>query len=253
MFFILSKILDFLISPLIWALGLLLFSLFSKIPKRKKIALIASLSILLFFSNEFILDEFMRLWEVKTTSRESIKEPYDYGIVMGGMITFDSKFDRVNFIRSVDRIMQAVELYKSGKIKKILITSGTGSLKEPDMKEALILKNFLIKIGFPPQDIISESASRNTFENAKYTIRLIGKDPKKKYLMITSASHMRRSLGCFRKAGLIADPYVADRYAGPRKFYFDYLFLPKTQILDGWNILFHEWVGYIMYKFNGYL
>lgn len=253
MFFILSKILDFLITPLVWALGLLLYSLFSKIPKRKKIALITSLSILLFFSNSFILDEFMRLWEVKTISKESITKPYDYGIVMGGMITFDSKFDRVNFVRSVDRVMQAVELYKLGKIKKILITSGTGSLKEPDMKEAVIIKNYLVKIGFPAHDIISESASRNTYENAIYTIKLIGKDPKKKYLIITSATHMHRSLGCFAKAGLLADPYVANRYAGPRKFYFDHLFLPKTQTLDEWNVLIHEWIGYIMYKLNGYL
>jgi uncharacterized SAM-binding protein YcdF (DUF218 family) len=146
-----------------------------------------------------------------------------------------------------------MDLYKLGKIKKILITSGTGSLKEPDMKEALIIKNYIVKIGIPENDVITESASRNTYENAVYTIKLIGKDPAKKYLVITSASHMRRSLGCFDKAGLKVDSYVADRYAGPRKFYIDHLLLPKTQALDGWNILIHEVVGYIMYKMNGYL
>lgn len=253
MFFILSKILDFIIAPIVWSIGLLIYSLFSRIPKRKKIALITSLSVLLFFSNSFIFDECMRLWEVKTTSKESIKEPYDYGIVMGGMITFDSKFDRINFVRSVDRILQAVELYKLGKIKKIFITSGTGSLKEPEMKEALILKKYLVNIGFPAYDIITESASRNTYENAKYTVRLLGKNTHKKFILITSASHMRRSLACMKKAGLVADPYVADRYAGPRKFHFDHLFLPKAQVLDGWDTLIHDVIGYMMYKFNGYL
>lgn len=253
MFFILSKILDFLITPVIWSVGLLVFSLLSKTPGRKKIALIASLSVLLFFSNSFILDEFMRLWEIKTISRESIKKPFDYGIVLGGMITFDSKFDRVNFIRSLDRIMQAVSLYKEGKIKKIVITSGTGSLKEPAMQEAAILKNYFVKIGFPEEDILAEPSSRNTHENAVNTARMIGTGKENTYLLITSAYHMRRSMGCFEKAGFHVVPYVADRYAGPRKFYPDHLLLPNADALQGWYVLLHEMFGYLAYKAAGYI
>lgn len=195
----------------------------------------------------------MRLWEIKAIEKESIIKPYDYGIVLGGMITFDSKFDRINFVRSLDRIMQAAILYKEGKIKKIVITSGSGSLKEPKMQEAAILKDYFVKIGFPDEDIIAESNSKNTYENAINTAKLIGIRKESTYLLITSASHMRRSLACFRKAGFKVVPYVADRYAGPRKFYFDHLLIPNAEALQGWNVLLHECVGYVSYKLAGYL
>ncbi|MBI5217916.1 MAG: YdcF family protein [Bacteroidia bacterium] len=259
MFFILSKILDFLISPVIWIIFFLLFSILTKNPKRKKIALITSFSMLLFFSNSFIIDEFMRAWEIKAVKKEEIKEPYDYGIILGGMISFDSEYDRVNFVRSVDRLMQTLELYKLNKIKKILITSGSGSLKEPGMKEAEILKKYLVNIGAPDEDILTESVSRNTHENAVFTAKLLtGKNKKPaclpaRYLLITSASHMRRSLGCFRKAGIIADPYVTDRYAGHRKFYPDHLLLPNVQALEAWNVFLHELAGCAVYKICGYM
>ncbi|MGZ4118990.1 MAG: YdcF family protein, partial [Bacteroidia bacterium] len=69
---------------------------------------------------------------------------------------------------------------------------------------------------------------------------------------ITSAFHMRRSLGCFNKVGIATVPYSTDRYAGPRKFEFDYLFIPNSSVMNDWNTLIHEIIGYITYKISGY-
>jgi uncharacterized SAM-binding protein YcdF (DUF218 family) len=72
-------------------------------------------------------------------------------------------------------------------------------------------------------------------------------------LLITSAFHMRRSLGCFEKVGFNVAPYSTDRYSGERKYIFDHLFIPSASVLEEWNLIIHEWIGYMTYYFSGYL
>lgn len=254
MFFILSKVLLFLISPIVWIIGLLLFSLFTKKRRWKKRAFVISLAMLLFFSNSFILDEFMRMWEINASRYETLNKTYDYGIILGGMITYDGDYERLGFQRSVDRIMQAIELYKLKKIKKIFICGGSGSIVNYEFKEGEILKNYLVTIGIPEEDILMESKSRNTRENAIYAAEVLqnqGEDAS--YLLITSAYHMRRSIGCFNKVGIYADPYATDRYSGQRKYIIDHLFVPNVEAIVTWNLLIHEVVGYVVYYAVGYI
>src|ERR1035437_10743661 len=105
MFFILSKDLAFIITPIVWIVGLLIFSLITKNPKRKKRTFITSIILLLFFSNSFILDNVMRLWEVPAIKESEMKEGYDVGIVLGGMLSYDSQLDRLQFSKGADRIL----------------------------------------------------------------------------------------------------------------------------------------------------
>ena len=253
MFFIFSKLLAFIISPLIWVLLLLLWSLFSKNAQRKRKLLIASIAISYIFSNSFLFDTVMRQWETKAKHYSELKK-YDVGIVLGGMLWYDGQYDRVQFNRSIDRLMQSIELYKRGYIKKILITSGSGSILHPDLREAIYAKRFLLTLEIPEEDILIESESNNTHENALFTKRLLDKEmPKASCLLITSAFHMRRSLGCFAKVGMKVDDYSTDRYSGPRKWEFDYLFIPNTFALQNWQMLIHEMIGYIVYKISGYV
>ena len=130
MFFIFSKILAFVITPLVWILTLVLFAKFSKDDKRKKNCLRWALGLTLFFTNSFIFDECARLWEIPAKNYESMKT-YDYGIVLGGMSVNDDELNRVQFFRGVDRLIQAIDLYKRGIIKKIIFTSGSGRILHP--------------------------------------------------------------------------------------------------------------------------
>ena len=70
------------------------------------------------FSNSFLLEEVDRVWEIPAKHYEELKV-YDAGIVLGGILSYDQQFDRIQFYRSSDRLFQAVELYKKGFIKKI--------------------------------------------------------------------------------------------------------------------------------------
>ncbi|MBE9467952.1 MAG: YdcF family protein [Bacteroidetes bacterium] len=254
MFFFFSKLLIFTITPLVWIIALLLISLFAKKTKIKKYCLIASISLLLFFSNSFILDEFMRAWEIKAVQDCELKQSYDYGILLSGMTAPDKKYKRLNFLRSSDRLLQTIRLYKQNRIKKIFISGGSGSIIQKEYCEARDLKNYLIQIGVPEEDIITEINSRNTRENAEFTAKiLLNKEQTSSCLLITSAFHMRRSKGCFNKTGLKVDIYPTDRYAGQRKYIFDHLFIPNHNAFNSWNLLIHEVTGYITYAVVGYV
>lgn len=246
----------FLITPIIWILGLLIFTLFIKNPKRKKRFAVIIITMLLFFSNSFIVDEVFRAWEMPAMRYDEIVEPYDVGIVLGGMMSYDSKYDRINVKQSIDRVLQAVELYHRGKIKKILLTGGSGSIIDDEFLEAKHIRDFICRLGIPEDDVLFEANSRNTRENALKTAELLSNNDSlnnSKCLLITSAFHMRRGLGCFRKVGIDVTPFVADRYAGERKFIFDHLIVPNVDALTNWTLILHEITGYIVYAVMGYI
>lgn len=167
---------------------------------------------------------------------------------------YDQDLDRAQFYRSVDRLIQAVELYKRGKIGKIIFTGGSGRLLHPEMKEGNYIKRYLLYMGIPTKDFLIESESKNTHENALFTKALLDKENiTGDFLLITSAYHMRRSLGCFNKTSINVEPYSTDRYSGPRKFEFDHLFIPEASVMYDWSKLIHEIAGYITYKIVGYI
>lgn len=252
MFFILSKILQFAINPLIWILVLLLFAIFSKDEDRKKRYLRLSLVFSFLFSNAFLFDECERAWEIPATPYESLKK-YEAGIVLGGLMMYDKGYDRLQFQRGADRLFQAIELYKRGYIKKIIFTGGSGSLLHPEDKEGFWVERYLLTLGIPQHDFIIESESKNTHENAVFTKAVLEKENiNGELLLITSAFHMRRSIGCFEKEGIHVTSYSTDRHAGPRKFELDHLLLPNASAINEFNNLVHEIVGFITYKIVGY-
>jgi uncharacterized SAM-binding protein YcdF (DUF218 family) len=255
MFFIISKILAFLISPIVWIFGLIVAAILVNDWKKSRRLLVICLFVLFIFSNEFLLNEAMRLWEIQVTKTSDIKQTYDCGIVLGGgMVTYDDDYDRIAFHQNTDRIMQAVYLYKIGKIKTMLISSGSGSLVYRDMLEASLLKKYFVSIGIPDSVILVDSLSDNTRQNAVNSAPILKKRfPHGKFLMITSAFHMRRAIACFRHEGIIADKYSTNKYGGKRRYYFDRMFIPNLNSLLLWDKLIHEIFGYCIYGVFGYL
>lgn len=221
--------------------------------RSRKLIFIAIITLYL-FSNPFIVDEVIRMWECHVVPDKNLTDQFDVGIVLGGgMITFDKENNRLSFRDNVDRIMQAVRLYKSGKIQKILISGGSGSLLYRDMKESELLKDYFVEIGIPSYDMIIETTSDNTYENAKYTSEiLLNEYPESSYLLITSAIHMRRAKACFNKFDIELSTYPTNKLVGKRRYQFSYMFVPDVNSLGRWNIFLHEFFGYLVYKVMGY-
>ncbi len=253
MFFFLSKILAFMSMPFTWAMIFLLIAWKTKKDTRRKKCFVAGMLILLIFSNRFIHNQVMMAWEVPA-SQEPKAGTYDGIIVLGGFSTYNEEFDRINFTGSSDRLMQAIQLYKKGVAPQIIITGGSGSITFQEHKEGTRVAKYLRDIGIPDSAIVIENASKNTYENAVMTAKLLNSiRPNRKYLLITSGYHMRRSLGCFSKAGLNCIPYCVDMHGGEARFSIDYFLMPDSGVLSDWNLLFHEWMGCVTYKMSGYL
>ena len=253
MFFFFSKVLAFLLKPLIWIFIALVWSWLTKNELRKRRLRIAAVVMLVFFSNRFILDSVMRAWEINIAPEPPAKS-YDAIIVLGGVSSWDPEKSRIQFVRSSDRLMQAIALWKNGVAPKIVYTGGSGSLRHPEHAEGRFVLNYLRSIGIPDSAMVFEWDSQNTHENAVKAKPLLQKHaPGGKYLLVTSAFHMRRAAGCFNKVGIKVAPYSADRYSGPFKLDLEYLLLPDSSPLMEWEILLHEWMGTIIYKLAGYI
>lgn len=253
MFFVLSKLLLFLISPFTWMLITGYFALFSKKAKRKKISRISFIVITLFFSNTFIYKEVCRQWEVFGTPASKVGN-YDVAIVLTGMAEYNNDLKVLSARRGFDRMVQTLTLYKQHKIKQILITGDNGYLTDNNLHEASQMKQLLIGWGVPAEDIITEEKSRNTYENAVETKKIIAPmlHPGFKILLVTSGTHMRRARACFIKTGLQFDTLSTDLYTGPKRYYtFEDFIIPSADALNEWQKLLKEMVGYVAYALTG--
>ncbi len=195
----------------------------------------------------------MRLWEVTTPDLKPTQK-YKYAVVLGGMIWYDARQDKPQFLRNADRLFQTLPLLGCKQIQKIIITGGSGSISHPEEKEAAILKKYLLKCGYADSSIIIENESKNTRENALFTKHLMDSlHIQDSVLFVTSAFHLRRAKGCFNKAGINKIVlYPTDRYSGPRKYELDFLFVPDSGALNTSTLLIHEMLGWLIYKIKGY-
>jgi uncharacterized SAM-binding protein YcdF (DUF218 family) len=251
MFFILSKILFFLITPIFWILALLIFSIFSKNQKTRKWALAIDIILLLLFTNYFIFNTVDKHWETPSGKASMVKEKYEYGVILGGMTSSNQITGITTYSECIDRLLQGIVLYRQGTIKKILITSGSGMVMGKEVKEAIILKGLCVELGIPGKDIVIETNSRNTRENAVFTREILN-NYNQKILLITSAFHMRRAAGCFKKAGFKFDTFSTDPLEISVLGIDDY-FIPKADPLTKWNVIIKEWIGFASYKVVGYI
>ncbi|KAK0329552.1 hypothetical protein LTR94_036327, partial [Friedmanniomyces endolithicus] len=92
--------------------------------------------------------------------------------------------------------------------------------------------------------------SRNTRENAEFSRDIVKPKPGERWLLVTSAYHMPRSMGLFRKAGFPVEAYPVDWKVGTKEDLFEFHLMAKNglQLIDTGV---REWVGLIAYRLNG--
>lgn len=255
MFFFVSKVLGYIISPFIVICGLLIASLIVKKQPVKKRLLYAGLFLMFFCANDFIANEMMMWWEIPVTPYSEMTRTYDWAIVLTGVTKHEEGLhDRVFFNRGADRVTHTVQLYKMGKVKKILVSGGSGRLVAVDRKEAEDVADAMLLMGVPPADIVIEINSRNTHESAVAAKAMLdGKTTAADCLLVTSAYHMRRSAACFAKVGWKTDCFTVDFLSHSRRFTPDVLLIPKLEAIANWHTLLREWLGMVSYKLAGYI
>lgn len=240
MFFILSKILLFLIKPLFWITILLIVAICTKKQPRRRRFFTATIIVFLFFSNGFIVGKIANWYEADYPS----KQKYDVGIVLGGFSGINERTHQIAFNWASDRLFQALSLYKKGEIKKILLSGGNANLVDNKIKEADLVVDYLKLIGIPDSAILFENQSRNTVENARNCIALIKKyKPDAKILVITSAWHIPRAKTIFAKQTTNKINYYPTNFIGKTSYNFGDFIIPDLGSLGTWELLFKEWIG----------
>ena len=245
--FILSKLLLFLIKPIVWVIFSLIVGVFAKKATVKRKFFVTGLVLLVFFSNSFIGNLAFNLYEAKYPAERN----YDVGIVLGGFSAINKRNNQIAFGNSSDRLFQTIALYKTGKIKRILISSGSANLIKKTRKEADLAFNYLKEIGIPDTAILIENQSRNTLENASYSAKLINeKIPNASVLVITSAWHIPRAKLIFSKHFKTPVYYYPTNYIGKSEYDWSDFIIPSAESLDNWGILIKELIGLITDRFR---
>jgi uncharacterized SAM-binding protein YcdF (DUF218 family) len=256
MFYLISKLFTFLLMPI----GLLLVLVFNMIisKNRTKTKWIGFFTLLLtfLFSSPFLINQWAKCWEMPEKNIENLKN-YDVGILLtGGIINSSSKYPtNLHLISSSDRLWQTLQLYKTGKIKRILISGGdTSILNKNILTEIDFALQFLIKNGVPKERIILEKKARNTFENAKFTAIILARNypnGEGSFLLISSGFHLKRALACFAKQGIKTDYFSTNPLVSNLPFNIIDI-IPSSAALNESELLSKELIGYWVYKMMGY-
>jgi|SRR5688572_6222013 len=115
-----------------------------------------------------------------------------------------------------ERINHSIDLYRTGKVRKIIFTGGQGNRDE--LTEAAEARQFALKNGIPEKDILIEEASHTTYENVINAKRLADAHGLKKVLIVSDPLHMKRAVAMAKDIGLEAypSPTPTTRYQGWR-------------------------------------
>jgi len=251
MFFILSKLLIFLLNPLLWVVVGLILGWKNMQKKSGTIFIKLSVIVLLLFSNPFLANLAIKYLEEKPITKDSLPLS-DVGIVLTGMVHSNQKpTDQIHFNEAADRIVETLKLYEFDIIDKLIISGGSGELLNQEERESIKLKDFFVN-NIKSKDLIIESQSRNTFENALKTKELLEKMnlSDRTIILITSAFHMKRALACFKKQELDVIAYPVD-YRHKEVTPDIAWITPSSGSLSDWNLIIKEMVGLWVYQLTG--
>ena len=255
MFFILSKTLGFFALPsnlvaTLAALGVVL--MFTRF--RRAGRMLATLGVVL-----LLLAGLSPLGNILIYPLEQRFPPWDAArgapagiVVLGGAISPDvsAAHGTPALTEAAERLTAVAELARQYPAARIVYSGGNARLVLTGGIEADYAIDLLESLGVARTRVLAERQSRNTIENAEFSKKLVGPKPGERWLLVTSAYHMPRSIGVFRKAGFPVEAYPVDwRTRGPID-----LWLPFESVTAGLrrtDTAVHEWIGLVAYWLTG--
>lgn len=161
-------------------------------------------------------------------------------VVLGGGLGKCHSLAYPDLFDAGDRVWHAARLWKAG-LAPIILLSGNND-RETSVP-------FLLDLGVPRSAIVVDNESRNTYENSRFTERLLGNDHK--VLLVTSAWHMTRALGNFSRTSLVAYPAPCDFSAHNARLGVSHpwdWFVPSADCLARTNYYLKEYLGRLARK-----
>ena len=247
--FYIKKFISFFLEPFGLSLLLVALSILLLHQKRTKAAatlLYATLGILLVFSYPLVSDALLEPIERSVTTKKSIPPRIEYIHVLGNGANeayWQPLSSRLHEA-ALKRVLEGYIQYREHPGSHIVITG----FARPDRNESYtdVAVSLLEKMGVPRKDIIFTDRTKDTEEEAKFIKRLVAGEP---YILVTSASHMKRALYVMRKYSLASIAVPTD-YGEMGSI--DLLYAPSLEALKRSQRALHEYLGMLWYKLKDF-
>jgi len=251
-FYILSKIATVITQPL--SLITLLLALFPAIHRRQtRLAwwlFGASVSMLWDLSTDPIADLLTAPLE-RPYAQRTLPATVDAIVVFGGCLDRRTSVEEMRLSDAADRLVKSVILARRYP-DALLVFSGARSATRGDVSEGELLKRLAVQLGIAPERIRVEPSAINTRGNALECRRIVEQESVSSFLLVTSATHMRRSMASFAKVGLTPIPYAVDFRSHPGTWT-GFSLLPDPDTLAVSTSALHEYLGLLAYRLRGYV
>ena len=252
--FIDSKVLALLAQPLLWIAALLAASLLvARKPAWARGLVGTALGLLILMGWHPLPDGLIRHLESQYAEIPPGADLEGYfGIVVLGGSTEPGYVARAHtqplLNDAAERLTATVAMRRNNPHLRVLYTGGGRALSEGDPTEAELARMFFASQSLPAQEVLYESASRNTHENAVLSAQLQGADTSRRWLLVTSAWHMPRSMATFTHAGWNVTAYPVDFRTGHPTPWTAY---GLESGIRSWQLLVHELLGTVAYRLAG--
>jgi len=227
---------------ILFFLGIILFFTFKRFKNIGRIFLIVSACFYVFFGTGPV--SFWLLgkleYQYPYLKNADLVQDVAYIVVLSGYADNDINIPLSSRVNSscAFRLMEALKLQKEIPGTKIII-SGSERISG-------VMKEVVISLGVDQRTVITENHSFSTFENAKNISKIIGNQ---RFILVTSAGHMPRSMMVFKKAGM--DPIPAPTDYLTFKNYMAISYLPSPLHLMNSDLAVHEYIGILWYRLTG--
>lgn len=182
----------------------------------------------------------------------TLPERVDGVVVLGGGVAPElfAGNGRPDFDDAGDRYLALLELARRYPEAKILFTGGIGRIDGAPVAEADVIEALWARHGLPPERLLLDREARNTIDNAKNSATLAHPTSGETWLLVTSAKHMPRSVGCFRAVGFPVIPFPVDFRTGGAPGPLDDLRVSER--LYELDEAMYEWFGLLYYRLLGH-
>lgn len=255
MFFALSKTVGYLLVPSNFLIGLGLFGavlLLTRLARTGRRLMVVSLLLLAVCAFSPLGNFLLYPLESRFPKWDGSRGEPDGIVVLGGSLDADLSAEHGLAVigGASDRIIGAATLARRYPGTRIVFSGGSPHLISNDAREADYATALFQGLGIAKSRLIMERQSRNTRENAEFSRQAAMPKPGERWLLVTSAYHMPRSVGVFRKAGFPVEAYPVDWQVGTRKDLLRY-YVTAHHGLRLVDTGVREWLGLIAYRIAG--
>ena len=263
MFLFISKLLPLFTYPVGLSCLLILYALWLSCRRSRKayLPILLALIILAIAGNIQVGNHLIASLERKYLPLATPPQADAIVILGGGTRNNESPRIMPDLSDRGDRLLYGAKLYQDGVAPKILLSGGRIQWYGGESSEAESMATILELFGIPRADMILESRSLNTHDNAIFTKKILQREKLKRILLVTSAAHMPRAIAIFHKAKIDAIPAPADFMVSDRNLVESSYskesrilsLIPTSESLDFTTQALREYIGIFIYRLRGWL